>query len=326
MLRRNFVNRLALAVSSQALLGPMSFAQARWPARSIRLIVPYTAGGGPDVVARTLVESLSKDLKVSVFVENKGGANAIIGTSELHRAPPDGYTFLMLDRMSVTVNPLLYMPLPYDPKQMVSVTSVADDDLYLAVSTKLPVTDFKSFVELAKSRPGTVRFGTSGVGSIMHLNMELIQGGTGASFLHVPFKSVADTYTGVLSDQIDVLNPGAATLLPHVRSGALRLLAVGAQSRSAVFPDVPTIMEASGANLLLSTGYTIHAKVGTPPEIIARVNAAFTTVLNSPEIKRSFFERGLKPRPSTLAEVDALIKAQDETVGRLIRDRGIKVQ
>lgn len=308
------------------LVSPLASAQGSWPSRPIRIEVPYPPGTGPDVMARLVAEGLSKELKASVVVENKAGANAIIGTAEVVKAPADGYTYLLVDRLTLTVNPLLYQP-PYDSrKDLVSVSNIADVNLYLVTSAQLPANDFKSFIAYAKANPDKVTFGTGGVGSVMHLNMELLESGTGVKFLHVPYKALAEVIPAMLGGQVEVTSGGVEAMLPYVQKGSFKLLAVGAPTRQAIAPNVPTIVEAGGSDMLLSTSYSFHAKSGVPPEILARMNAALAKVLSQPELKRWAGERGLGAGASTPAELDARIAQDGDRIGRLVRERGIKVQ
>lgn len=318
----------ASAMWFAAVAGPAQvWAQSAWPARPIRIVVPYPPGTGPDVMARLVTDGLAKELKATFVVENKAGANAIIGTSEVVKSPADGYTFLLVDRLTLTVNPLLYQPLPFNPKKdLVSVSNIADVNLYLVVSSQLPVTDFKSFVSYAKTHPGQVTFGTGGVGSVMHLNMELLQAGTGVEFLHVPYKALAEVIPAMLGGQVEATSGGVEALLPHVQKGTMKLLAVGARSRAPVAPNVPTISEASGAEMLLSTSYSLHARAGTPPEVLERMNAALVKVLAAPELQTFATSRGLHAAASKPAELDAQISMDGERVSKLVRERNIKVQ
>jgi len=318
----------AAAVLMSACLVPAgAWAQAAWPAKPVRIEVPYPPGTGPDIMARRVTDGLSRELKTSFVVENKPGANAIIGTGEVVKAPADGYTFLLVDRLTLSVNPLLYQPLPYDPKKdLVSVSNIADVNLYLVVSSQMPVSDFKSFVTYAKAHPGEVTFGTGGVGSVMHLNMEMLEAGTGAQFLHVPYKALAEVIPAMLGGQVVATSGGVEALLPHVQKGNLKLLAIGANARVPLTPNVPTITEAAGADMLLSTSYSFFAKAGTPPDILARMNAALTKVLADPELQAWASARGLHAGGSKPAELDALIAADSLRIGKLVRERNIKVQ
>lgn len=318
---------LGLLLATSAAWTESAVAQTNWPARPVKIMVPYPPGTGPDVMARLVAEGLAKELNTSVIVDNKPGANAIIGTDAVVKAPADGYTFLLLDRLTLSVNPLLYQPLPFDVrKDLVSVSNIADVNLYLVTSAQLPVSDFASFVQYVKANPGKVTFGTGGVGSIMHLNMELLQARTGMEFLHVPYKALAEVIPAMLGGQVQATSGGVEALLPHVEKGSLKLLAVGAPKRAPITPQVPTILEAGGADMLLSTSYTLHAKAGTPPDILARVNASLFKVLGSPELQAWTAKRGLHAAASKPAELDAQIAIDSERVGKLIRERGIRVQ
>lgn len=318
----------AVALLATACLGSApALAQSAWPARPVKIVVPYPPGTGPDIMARLVSEGLSKELKASFVVENKAGANAIIGTDAVVKAPADGHTFLLVDRLTITVNPLLYQPLPFDPrKDLVSVSNIADVNLYLVTTSQVPATDYKSFIAYAKANPGKVSFGTGGVGSIMHLNMELLQAGTGVEFLHVPYKALAEVIPAMLGGQVAATSGGVEAMLPHVEKGTFKLLAVGAATRAPIMPNVPTIKEVAGADLLISTSYTLHSKAGTPPEVLARMNAALTKVLSAPEVQSWAGQRGLRAGASKPAELDAQIATDAERVGKLVRERGIKVQ
>lgn len=329
-MRKDFFRQVcaASALLVAACIAPThAWAQSAWPTRPIRLVVPYPPGTGPDVMARLVVDGLAKELKATIVVENRAGANAIIGTSEVVKSPADGYTFLLVDRLTLTVNPLLYQPLAFNPKKdLVSVSNIADVNLYLVVSSTLPVNDFKGFVGYAKAHPGAVTFGTGGVGSVMHLNMELLEAGTGVQFLHVPYKALAEVIPAMLGGQVEATSGGVEALLPHVQKGTMKLLAVGAKSRASVAPNVPTIGEAGGADMLLSTSYSLHAKAGTPPEVLDRMNAALKNVLATPEIQTFANARGLHAGGSSPAELDAQIAVDGDRIGKLVRERNIKVQ
>jgi len=304
-----------------------ALAQSDWPSKPIRIVVPYPPGTGPDVIARLVAQRLSKALKASLVVENRPGANAIIGTSEVVKSAADGHTFLLVDRLTLTVNPLLYQPLPFDPKQdIIPVSNIADVDLYLVVSERLPVSDYASFIAHVKANPGAVTFGTGGVGSIMHLNMELLQRGAGVSFLHVPYKALAEVIPAMLGGPVMATSGGVEVLLPHVRKGTLKLLAVGADARTPVAPDVPTIREVSGAELLISTSYSLHAKAGTPQEALRQMHAALAKVLALPEMREWASVRGLRAGVSTPAELDARIAMDGERIETLVRALDLKAK
>ena len=297
-----------------------------WPSRPVRVVVPYPPGTGPDIMARLVSEKLAKELKATFIVDNKAGVNGSIGTDSVVKAPADGYTFLLVDRLTVSVNPLLYK-LTYDPrKDLASVSNIADVNLYLVVSAALPATDLKTFVTYAKANPGRVTFGSGGVGSISHLNMVLLEEGTGTSMMHVPYKAFAEVIPAMLSGDVNVSSGGVEALQQHVAQGKLRLLAVGAPSRTEAEPNVPTISEAAGGDFMISTSYSMHARTGTPPDVLAKLHAVLQKVLADPEVQASATKRGLKAYATTPSELDRVITKDAALVGKLIRDHNIKVQ
>lgn len=322
-------NALAALIALLALAAIPSAARAQasdWPSRPVRVVVPYPPGTGPDIMARLVGEKLGKELKTAVVVENKPGVNGIVGTDAVVKAPADGYTFLLVDRLTVTVNPLLYK-LSFDPKKdLVSVSNIADVNLYLVVSTDLPAADFKSFVAFAKANPGRVNFGTGGIGSISHLNMVLLEDGAGISMMHVPYKAFAEVIPAMLAGDIKASSGGVEALQQHVAQGKMRLLAVGAPSRTAAEPGVPTIKEAAGGDFLISTSYSLHARSGTPPELLAKLNAALARALADTELQAAANKRGLQAYASTPAELDRVIANDAARIGKLVRDHNIKVQ
>ena len=319
----------ALVVACAAACFPAALAWAQggdWPSRPVRVVVPYPPGTGPDIMARMVSEKLAKELKGTFIVENRPGVNGSIGTEAVVKAAADGYTLLLVDRLTVSVNPLLYK-LNYDPaKDLVSISNVAEVNLYLVVGSALPVSDFKSFVAYAKTNPGKVTFGSGGVGSIMHLNMVLLQDGAGISMLHVPYKAFAEVIPALLSGEIAASSGGIEALQQHVAQGKLKLLAVGASSRAPLAPGVPTISEAAGADLLLSTAYSMHARAGIPAEASAKLGAALQKVLADPEVQEAASKRGLKAYASSPSELDRVIASDAAKVGKLIRQHDIKVQ
>jgi tripartite-type tricarboxylate transporter receptor subunit TctC len=297
-----------------------------WPMRPVRLVVPYPPGTGPDLMARLVTEKLAKALPATYVVENKAGVNGSIGTEAVVRAPADGYTFLLVDRLTVSVNPLLYK-LSYDPRRdLVPVSNIADVSLYLVVSSALPVSDFKSFVAHLKANPGQVTFGSGGVGSIMHLNMVLLQDGTGTSMLHVPYKAFAEVIPAMLAGEIAVSSGGIEALQQHVAAGKLKLLAVGSPARTEAEPKVPTIQEAAGADLLISTSYALLARAGTPFDIVARMNAALGRVLADPEVRAASARRGLKAYATSPEDLQRTIDADSARIGRLVSQHRITAQ
>jgi tripartite-type tricarboxylate transporter receptor subunit TctC len=318
--------RLLALLAVCCAVGTASAQASDWPSRPVRLVVPYPPGTGPDIMARLVTEKLAKELPASYLVENKPGVNGSLGSEIVVRAPADGYTFLLVDRLTVSVNPLLYK-LSYDPrKDLMPVSNIADVSLYLVVSSALPVSDYKSFVAHLKANPGKVPFGSGGVGSIMHLNMVLLQDGTGTSMLHVPYKAFAEVIPAMLSGDVAVSSGGVEALQQHVAAGKLKLLAVGAPARTESEPNVPTIKEVAGDDLLISTSYVMLARAGTPSDIVGRMNAALKRVLADPDVRAATTRRGLKAYATSPEELERVIGADAARVGKLITDHKISVQ
>lgn len=325
-LHRLITRLVVVLLAMFSALGNASAQTGEWPSRPIRVVVPYPPGTGPDVMARLVTEKLTKELPAGFVVENKPGVNGSLGSELVARAPADGYTFLLVDRLTVSVNPLLYR-LSYDPrKDLVPVSNIADVSLYLVASSALPVSDFRSFVTYLKANPGKVTFGSGGVGSIMHLNMVLLQDGTGTSMLHVPYKAFAEVIPAMLAGDVSVSSGGVEALQQHVAAGKLKLLAVGAPTRTESEPNVPTIKEVAGDDLLISTSYTMLARTGTPADILARMNAALKRVLSDPEIRAASSRRGLNAYGTSPEDLARIIAADSVRVGKLIADHKISVQ
>jgi len=299
-----------------------------WPTKPVRIVVPYPPGTGPDIMARLLAEKLATRTGQAFVVENKPGANAIIGTDFVAKSPPDGSTLLLTDRMTIAINPLLYKPLPYDPRRdLAGVSNVADVQLYLMVVGDFPANTFKEFVAYAKANPGKITFGTGGTGSVIHLNMEAVQSGAGIELLHVPYKAFAEVVPAMLGGTVQATSGAVEAVQKLVDSKRIKLLAIGAPSRSPVTPDVPTIREAGGTDdMLLSTSYTLHARAGTPKSILNKISQDVTAVLADPEVQKATKQRGQEAYGTTPEALEQRLDRDGAAVGRLVLERNIKIQ
>lgn len=299
-----------------------------WPAKPVRIVVPYPAGTGPDIMARIVAEKLARRTNQTFVVDNKPGANAIIGTDNVVKSPADGTTLLLVDRLTLTVNPLLYKPLPFEPrKDLVSISNIADVKLYLMVAGNFPANTFREFISYAKANPGKIAYGTGGAGSILHLNLEAIQGGAGVEILHVPYKAFAEVIPAMLGGQVQATTGGIEAVQKFVEDKRIKLLAIGSTTRASIAPTVPTIREAGGTDdMLLSTAYTLHARAGTPAAIVQKISQEVTAVLADPEVQASTRSRGLEAYGTTPAAVDAQLDKDAAAIGKLVRERNIKVQ
>lgn len=318
--RRSILAAAAAAAAATLPLG--AYAQAE----RTTIVVPYPPGSAPDYLARLVATKVAAVLGSTIIVDNRPGANAIIGSDYVTKAKPDGTVLLLVDRMTLVVNPMLYSKLPYDPRKLQGVSDVARVSLMLTVRSDAPYKSWKEFVEYAKAKPGEIAIGTGGNGSVHHLSLELMQRATGAKFVHVPYKGISPAVQDMLGGQIAGVISGAEVIRPHMSSGKLRVLAIGADERSPLFPDVPTLRELGVTTpVLLPTTFTLFAPVGTPEAKLTPFEAALRSVLQQPEIVAQLSEQGLVPTPSTPSEIQAGLQSMAGQLGAVIRDSKIRL-
>jgi putative tricarboxylic transport membrane protein len=259
---------------------------ADYPSRSIHLIVPYAAGGAADSIARVIAKRVGKSLGQNIVVENRGGGGSIIGTEFVNKADPDGYTLLLGQSGPISINPAVYKNLPYDPLTDFAPISLTTTYPYLmVVSSALGVKTLSQFVALAKSKPGALNFGTTGVGAANHLVAELFDSRAGIQMTHIPYRGTALAVADLLAGQVQVVFSDPISALPHVNSGSLIALAVTSKDRSAIVPDVPTMAESGYGGFDAVGWHGILAPAHTPPGIVARLNAEIVEALKDPETR-----------------------------------------
>jgi tripartite-type tricarboxylate transporter receptor subunit TctC len=288
---------------------------AGWPlwssaqqGKTLRLIVPFTPGGSTDILARALAPRLVLALGVQVVVDNKPGAGGSLGAAEAARAAPDGNTVLMGHIGTLAVNPAIYPKLAYDPlKSFVPVAYVARVPNVLVVPSTAPVRTLKEFIERARANPGKFSFSSGGNGSAAHITFEYLKLKTGLFMLHIPYRGTAPSVTDLLAGQVDATFTGAPAVLPHVRSGRLRALAVSSAQRMASLPEVPTVAESGYAGFEADQWYGVVAPAGTPEAVIARLNVEINKALALPEVAQQLAVEGAVPVPTTPANFGALI-------------------
>lgn len=302
-------------------------AQPAWPAgRPVRIVVPFAAGGASDVAARVLSQALGESLKTSVIVDNKPGAHGTIGASEVLRSPPDGYTLLMGSTGTMAINPRLHPKLPYDAnKDFLPVSLVTIGPNVVVVHPSLPVNDMPSLVRYLKANPGRINYSSAGAGNSGHLTAEYFKSRTGTFITHIPYRGDGAAVSDLISGQVQIMFTALLGVMPHIKSGRLRLLATTARQRLAEFPDVPTVEES-----LKLTGFeavswqAIYAPTGTPPAIVSRLSAEFDAVLKNPTIIKRISDLGALPgggAPARLAQFQA---AEQKKWGDVIRTANIK--
>jgi tripartite-type tricarboxylate transporter receptor subunit TctC len=298
-----------------------------YPARPVRLVVGFEAGGNTDTVARVVGQQLSERLGQQVVVENKPGASGTIATAEAARAAPDGYTLTMGTTTTHAIAPAAYSKLPYDPMaDFEPIAQVALAPYLLVVHPSFPAKDLKEFVSVVKGQPGKFNYGSAGQATTTHLVMATFANKAGLDMVHIPFKGNAPATTAVLGNQVEILFGGLPPLLTQVSAGKLRALAISSGKRSPSAPDVPTVAESGypGFDMALWLGF--FAPKGTPPAIIKRLETELLHVARSPELKSALEKQGLEAAPLTAAELGSLLKADIETYKSVFKAAKIPVQ
>lgn len=306
--------RLSSIALALALFMPAASGEQAYPNRPIRLIVPYPAGGATDVVARIVAEKMSEELGQQIFVDNRPGAGTMIGASAVARSAPDGYTMLMGDTGTYALNPTLYdKQLTYDPvKDFAPVSRTGRVPLILVANpSSVRAGSVKELIEAAKKEPGKIDYGAPGPGSPIHLAMELFKQRVGISVTAIPYKGGADALTDLLGGRVGLLFVDAATGITHIKSGALKALGVGTDKRIPAAPDVPTVAEAGVPEFEAWAWNGLAVPAATPPEIIAKLNAACQKALAAPAVKQRLAELSVEPSPSSAEAFGVFIK--DET-------------
>jgi tripartite-type tricarboxylate transporter receptor subunit TctC len=322
---------MAAAIAVCALPGA-GFAQAQaqaqgpaFPTKPIRVVVSFAPGGAADQIARAVSEPLAQALGQPVIVENRAGANGNIAGDFVSKQPADGYTLLMSSGGTVSINPHLYQKMPFDPaKDLVPVAAAARVLVYLEVNPqKLPVKDAKEFVAYLKANPGKLSYGTPGNGSSPHLAAEMMKAQLNAFATHIPYRGAAPAVQDLLGGQTDFMfDPGVG--LQHVKSGKLKLLAVGSPKRSPQYPDVPTLDEVGLKNFDADTWFGFYAPGGTPQPLIARLNSEINKILRSPGFIQRMNALGAIPAPMSAADFGARAQIDSIRYGALIRARNIR--
>jgi len=316
---RRFAAALALSCATA-----LAFAQG-YPNRPIHIVAPFPAGGGYDFLARLMAPELAKSLGQAVIVENKAGANGNIGTDAVAKAAADGYTLLMGGNSPLALNVALYPSLPYEPvRDFAPISRVATQPNLLAAHAKVPVKSVAELVAYAKANPGKLTYGSNGNGSPQHLAAELLKRMAGVDIVHVPYKGAAPTAAALLAGEVSIAFNIILLPLPQVHAGRLTGLAVASSKRSPLAPDIPTMTEL-GYPIDIDTWYALVAPAGTPPEVIARLNAETVRILALPELRERTKSQGIELGSSTPEEFAAFLKADIARWTKAIRETGIKM-
>ncbi len=297
---------LALALAAQCLAG-MALA-ADYPSKAIKLVVPYAPGGGADSVARIVARKVSENIGQPIVIENKGGAGSIVGTEVVAKAEPDGYILLLGQSGPISINPAVYKNLPYDPvKDFTPITMTTAYPYILVVNSELPAKSLQEFVALAKSKPGAMNYGSTGVGAANHLVAELFNSKAGLKMTHVPYRGTALAVGDLLGGQLTMVFGDPISVLPHIKSGKLRALAVTSLERSPVAPEVPTVAESGYPGFEALAWHGILAPARTPPAIVKKLNEEVAKALGDPETRALLVNQAMQTVGSTPEEFAAFI-------------------
>jgi len=296
-----------------------------WPSKPIRIVVPYPPGGGNDALARLFAPELGQILGQSVVVENRPGAGGSMGSASVSKAAPDGYTLLIVNTVPHTSAAGIYPKLSYDPvKDFSAVALVASNPYVIAVNPKLPVKNIAELIALARSKPGTIYYGSAGTGSVTHLNTELFKSVVKIDLTHVPYKGGGPAIADLLGGQVQMTTENVFLMMPYFNAGQLRPIAVTSLKRSSILPDVPTIAESGYPNFEIIGQFGFVAPAGTPDDVIVKLNSAFNKILKSPEIIKKLNAQGSDVRSGTPEAFQAILQSESIKWLGVIKDANIK--
>lgn len=320
------LSRRALPALMSLALPGLAQAQAPWPSRPIRFVIPWPPGGLNDLVARAFNDKVSPILGQTIVNDFKAGAGGRIGVAEIARAAPDGYTIGMGNLGPLTIAPNLYPDMPYDvAKDLAPVMMFAASPLVLVVPASLPVNSLAELAARAKSMPGRMNYGSVGVGAPQHLTFELVAASEQMQLEHIPYRGNADSLIALLGGDIQVMFETLPTILPAIRDGRVKALAVTTPNRVPQLPDVPTLAESGHPGLDVTSWYAVIAPARTPAPILDRLYEAYTQVAVMPEMQAFLAQQGLIYLPNTRTNFAERITAETARWGRIVRDRGISV-
>ncbi len=319
-----FTRRAALALAAASLATATAFAQG-WPARPIRLIVPFPAGGGTDIITRELANKTAL-AGYNFVVDNKPGSGGNLGVDAAAKAASDGYTLVMGQTSNLAINPTLYSKLPYDPtKDLTPISLVASSPLMIVASANSPFHTLADVVNAAKAKPGSINFATSGNGTVAHLTAESFQKLAGIKLTHIPYKGASQGVTDVISGQVQLYVSSVPTLIGHIKNGKMRPIAVTSLKRVDDLPQVPTIAESGYKGFEAVTWFGVLGPANLPKEVVAKLNADINKALKDPELARKLGDQGADVAGSTPEQFAKLIRDDIARWGRIVKESGAKI-
>ncbi len=322
------MKRLARTLAAALLLNPLSVIAAdAYPSKPLRMVITFPAGGPSDVVVRLISQRLTDQWGYPVIIDNRGGAGGIVGTEIVARATPDGYTFLVGTAGGMTINPALRSDLSYDPfRDFSPVGMLVVNPQILVAHPTLAAKNIRELVALAKQKPGQLNFASAGTGTATHLGLELLKLTAGIDVVHVPYKGGAPAVTDLIGGQVQLLWVSIPSVLPHVKAGRLRALAVSTAKRTTSAPDVPTVTESGYPGFEYSNWNALFAPAGTPQPQLRKINAQVVAALSDPAVAQRLTAQGADPAPGTPEELGKYMRTDHERWKKVIRTANIKPQ
>ena len=297
-----------------------------FPNKPIRIIVPYSPGGVPDIIARVVGQRVSENVGQQVIADNRPGAGGTIAAEIVMRAPPDGYTLLIADSSIYSINPNLNPKLPYDPlRDFTPVTLLVSSAVGLVANAALPIQNLKDLLALAKAKPG-MPYGSSGNGTSHHLAMELLKSLAGIDLTHVPYKGGGQVMPALIAGDVAVAFIGLNLVLPSVKAGKLKLLAIAKGSRTPLFPDLPTVAEAGVTGFEINTTTGLLAPARTPRDVIDKLNAEFVKALNNPDVRQRLTAAAMDSAATSPEQFAEVIRTETQQFGKLVRTTGARIE
>jgi len=325
MRKRSLIFLIVAAVSLFAFgLAVSPEAKAAYPDKTIRLMVPFPAGGNTDIIARALGNELSKNLGVSVVIENRGGAGGLLGSEIVAKSPADGYSIMMVSASHV-INPSMQKKIPYDTiKDFAGISMVADVPTVLVVHPSVQAKTLKELIAMAKARPGQLNFASSGNGTVGHLSGELLKSMAQIKMEHVPYKGNGPAMTDLLGGHVQLLFSSMPAAIPHIQSGMLRAIVMTGAKRSPAAPNIPTMAEAGLPGFEVSTGFGLFAPAKTPRAVISRLHDEVVKALKVPSVRDSLASQGAEPIGSTPEEYDSFVRSEIAKWAKVCKEAGIQ--
>jgi tripartite-type tricarboxylate transporter receptor subunit TctC len=326
MKHRAWILPVLLLLCAAAFLPTAAFAQT-YPAKPIKLIVPFPAGGPADLFARVLGNGMSADLGQQVVIENRAGVGGLTGVDALAKSAPDGYTIGVNGAAALSAIPFMVAKMPFDwQKDLALLTLVVRVPEVLVVHPSVAANSLQELVAFARANPRKINYGSAGTGSITHLAVELLKTEAGIDLVHVPYRGAAPAVNDLIGGHVQMVVLDTPVLLPHIRAGAVRALAVTSATRSAALPEVPTTGEAGLKNVISDNWYGLSAPAGVPADILERLHKSATATLRSAELKKQFDSQDAVPAPMTPGEFATFVKTEQAKWGPIVQATGAKME